>query len=94
MPFAVVHLDNLDLDLIANMIGFAVVLLGNQLGNGDQPIRLVADVDAHLVVRHLHDGAGNRLSGADGDEGLLELGSEFLNPADSPVPQRGRRSGG
>ena len=73
VALAVVDLDDLNLDLVAQLH----VLLG-QFGALDQAISLVADVDAHFVFGYLDDGAGHGLTGANLHQGSFDFGHEVL----------------
>ena len=73
IALAVVYLHDLHFDLVAQLH----VGLG-ELGALDQAVGLVADVDAHLVVGHLNDGAGHGLTGANLHQGCFDFGHEVL----------------
>ena len=60
-----------------------MIFLVDQFGNGDQSVRLVADVDAHFIIRNLHDRAGDRLARADGNESFSNSAANSESCAES-----------
>ncbi len=67
VALAVVHLDDLDFDLVVDLdIG------RRKVGLLHDTVSLVADVDADFVLSDLHDLAGNDLAGANLYQGLVD----------------------
>ena len=83
VALAVVHLDDLNIDLLAFLhvdLGFGI---GGELGAGDVAVGLVAHVDQDFTVGDADDGTGDDLAGADpadgAVDGLLEVLSGVLH---------------
>ena len=75
-------------DLLAHrdLVGRVDRAADRQLGDGDDALRLVADVDEHLVLVHAHDRAVHDLALVDLGEGGVVVGYELPVGALSPDP--------
>ena len=73
-------------DLVAerNLVGRVDRAADRELRDGDDPLRLVADVDEHLVLVDAHDGAVHDLSLVDLGEGRLVIGDQRAVGAGDP----------
>ena len=68
VAFAVVHFDDLYLDLVTELH-----VLFHHFGALNQTIGLITDVDAHFVIGDLHYGASDGLARADANHGLFNV---------------------
>ena len=72
VALAVVHLDDLHIDLLAFLhvdLGFGI---GGELGPGDVAVGLVAHVDQDFTVGDADDGTGDDLAGTDPADGAVD----------------------
>ena len=68
VAFAVVDLDDLDLDFVAELN-----VLFHHVGALDQSVGFITDVDAHFVIGDLHHRAGDGLARADANHCLFNV---------------------
>ena len=76
-----------EVDLVRGVHGTA----DGQLGDGDDPFRLVADVDEHLVLVHAHDLAADDLPLVDDGEGAVVVGDQLSVRTTGPDAVTGLR---
>ena len=71
------HHERVDLVPDRHLVGGVHIAPDRQLGDGDDPFGLVADVDEHLVLVDAHDGAVDDLSLVDRREGAFVVGDQL-----------------
>lgn len=76
IAFTIVDLDDLGLDLVADLeLGFNILCRG-QLALGDDAVGLVADIQAYFVISNEYNSTGYELTGPDGDHRLFKRSLE------------------
>src|SRR6185437_12114980 len=85
------HHERVDLVADRHLVGRVHRAADRELGNRDDPFRLVTDIDEHLVLVHAHYGAVNHLSLVDRGEGRLIVGDQLAVWACGPDAVAGDR---